>query len=158
VRQTQLFGSVDPLDPSRTDTSRTPSPLRALFTQIMSFFAGTYAEVFAITEGPPLHDPLAVAAATHPDFFDDNGGERFKVDIVTEGVHSVNQADVGELGRTKVTKLPPGEGGCRIPRGVNLPSFWGHVEASLQRADAVSPMPKVPREQLEKDGVFEGVV
>ena len=77
---------------------------------------------------------------------------------MTEGVHSVNQADVGELGRTKVTKLPPGEGGCRIPRGVNLPSFWGLVEASLQRADTVSPMPKVPREQLEKDGVFEGVV
>lgn len=158
VRQTQLFGSDSPLDPSSTDTSRTPSPLRALFTQIMSFFASTYAEVFAITEGPPLHDPLAVAAATHPDFFDDKGGERFKVDIVTDGVHSVNQADVGELGRTKVTKLPPGEGGCRIPRAVDLNKFWGLVEASLQRADLVSPMPKVSREQLEKDGVFKGVI
>jgi uridine nucleosidase len=123
----------------------------------MTFFAGTYAEVFAITAGPPLHDPLAVAAATHPDMFDDCGGERFRVDVVTEGVHSVDQTKVGELGRTKVTKLPAGEGGCRIPRAVNLDAFWGLIESCLKKADEVSPMPKVPREELEKVGVFKAV-
>lgn len=123
----------------------------------MSFFAGTYAEVFSITEGPPLHDPLAVSAAIDPEFFDDNGGERFRVDIVTEGVHSVNQLQVGELGRTKVTKLPPGEGGCRIPRGVDLEKFWGSIESCLKRADSVSPMPKISREELVKHGVFVGL-
>jgi uridine nucleosidase len=131
--------------------------MRALFTQIMSFFASTYAEVFSITEGPPLHDPLAVAAAYNPDIFDDRGGERFQVDIVTEGVHSANQAEVGELGRTKVTKIPAGEGGCRIPRGVDLDRFWGSIESALKRADAVSPMPKVSIQELERDGVFDGV-
>ncbi|KAF2788765.1 Inosine/uridine-preferring nucleoside hydrolase [Melanomma pulvis-pyrius CBS 109.77] len=158
IRHTLLFGSDEPLDPSSTDTNRTPSPLRALFTQIMSFFAGTYAEVFSITEGPPLHDPLAVSAAIDPAIFDDHGGERFKVDIVTEGVHSVTQTDVGELGRTKVTKLAPGEGGCRIPRAVDLAKFWGSIESCLKSADAVSPMPKVSREDLVKDGVLEGVI
>ncbi|KAF2657072.1 Inosine/uridine-preferring nucleoside hydrolase [Lophiostoma macrostomum CBS 122681] len=158
VRQTQLFGSDQPLDASATDTSRTPSPLRALFTQIMSFFAHTYAEVFAITEGPPLHDPLAVVAAVDPSIFDDRGGERFKVDIVTEGVHSVTQSEVGELGRTKVTKLPAGEAGCRIPRSVDLAKFWGLIESCLKSADAVSPMAKISREELEKHGVFDGVV
>jgi uridine nucleosidase len=74
----------------------------------MSFFAGTYAEVFSITEGPPLHDPLAVAAAIYPEIFNDQGGERFQIDIVTEGLHSLTQSEVGELGRTKVTKLPSG--------------------------------------------------
>jgi uridine nucleosidase len=123
----------------------------------MSFFAGTYAEVFAITAGPPLHDPLAVVAAVHPDMFDDCGGERFRVDIVTEGVHSVDQASVGELGRTKVTKLPAGEGGCRIPRGVNLDEFWGLIENCLKKADKLSPMSKIPREELEKAGVFKGL-
>jgi uridine nucleosidase len=131
--------------------------MRALFTQIMSFFAGTYAEVFSITEGPPLHDPLAVAATYNSDIFDDRGGERFQVDIVTEGVHSSNQTEVGELGRTKVTKLPVGEGGCRIPRGVDLNLFWRSIESALKLADAVSPMPEVTMQELERDGVFNGV-
>jgi uridine nucleosidase len=123
----------------------------------MSFFAGTYAEVFSITEGPPLHDPLAVSAAIYPEIFNDQDGERFQVDIVTEGVHSLIQSDVGELGRTKVTKLAPGEGGCRIPRSVDLASFWGSIESCMERADAISPMPKIPREDLERDGVFVGI-
>lgn len=123
----------------------------------MSFFAGTYAEVFSITEGPPLHDPLAVAAAIYPELFDDNNGERFQVDIVTDGVHSMIQTDVGELGRTKVTKLKDGQGGCRIPRGVDLKKFWDSIESAMQKADAVSPMPKISREKLEQDGVFVGI-
>jgi uridine nucleosidase len=157
VRHTQLYGSDTPLDAASSENGQTPSALRALFTQIMSFFAGTYAEVFSITEGPPLHDPLAVSAAIYPEIFNDQGGERFQVDIVTEGVHSMTQSDVGELGRTKVKKLPPGEGGCRIPRGVDLVSFWASIESALRRADAVSPMPKIPREDLERDGVFVGI-
>lgn len=123
----------------------------------MSFFAGTYAEVFSITEGPPLHDPLAVSAAIYPDIFDDHGGERFQVDIVTEGVHSLTQSEVGELGRTKVVKLPDGEGGCRIPRSVDLTMFWNSMESAMQRADAVSPMPEILRQDLERDGVFVGI-
>lgn len=123
----------------------------------MSFFAGTYADVFSITEGPPLHDPLAAAAAIQPEIFDDKEGERFQVDVVTEGVHSLTQSDVGELGRTKIIKLPSGEGGCRIPRGVDLVKFWGSIESALRRADAVSPMPKISREDLERDGVFAGI-
>lgn len=158
VRHTLLFGADDPLDTSSADTNRTPSPLRALFTQILSFFAGTYADVFAITEGPPLHDPLAVSAAIDPAIFDDHNGERFKVDVVTEGVHSITQTEVGELGRTKVTKLAPGEGGCRIPRSVDLARFWESIESCMKSADAVSLMPKVSREDLVKDGVLEGVV
>lgn len=155
VRQTQLYGSGSVGNAEAKD--RTPSALRALFTQIMSFFAGTYAEVFSITEGPPLHDPLAVSAAIYSEIFDDRGGERFQVDIVTDGVHSMTQSEVGQLGRTKVTKLPDGEGGCRIPRGVDLASFWGSIESCMQKADAVSPMPKISRQDLEKDGVFAGV-
>jgi uridine nucleosidase len=123
----------------------------------MSFFAATYADVFSITEGPPLHDPLAVAAAYNPDIFDDRGGERFHVDIVTQGLHSKDKSKVGELGRTKVTKLPNGEGGCRIPRGVNLDAFWGSIESALTRADTVSPMSKISIQELEEAGVFNGV-
>jgi uridine nucleosidase len=31
------------------------------------------------------------------------------------------------------------------------------VESALKKADAVSPMPKISREDLEKDGVFVGI-
>ncbi|KAF2001698.1 nucleoside hydrolase [Amniculicola lignicola CBS 123094] len=158
VRQTLLFGSDDPLNPSSVDTKQTPSALRALFHQIMTFFAATYAEVFALTEGPPLHDPLAVAAAIDPTIFDDHHGERFNVDIVTEGVHSMDQTKVGELGRTKVTALPPGEPGCRIPRGLDLAKFWGLVESCMKSADKVTPMPKLSREELEKEDIFHDLV
>ncbi|RMZ66493.1 uridine nucleosidase [Pyrenophora seminiperda CCB06] len=156
VRQMLLYGD-EIWNPSFNKTDYTPSALRALFTQIMSFFAGTYAEVFSITEGPPLHDPLAVAAAYNPGIFDDNDGERFQVNIVTEGIHSTNQAQVGELGRTKVTKLPEGEDGCRIPRAVNLDQFWEIIESAMKRAVAVSPMPKLSMQDLEKAGVFNGI-
>ncbi|EUC32950.1 hypothetical protein COCCADRAFT_97267 [Bipolaris zeicola 26-R-13] len=157
VRQTLLYGSAifDSASPAEND--QTPTPLRALFTQIMSFFASTYAEVFSITQGPPLHDPLAVSAAYNPRIFDDRDGERFLVDIVTQGIHSSDKSLVGELGRTKVTKLPPGQPGCRIPRAVDLNAFWGSIESALQKADAVSPLPRVELEELERVGVFEGV-
>ncbi|KAJ4399543.1 Uridine nucleosidase 1 [Didymella pomorum] len=154
IRRTLLYGQRVGFE---VDTTRVPSALRALFAQIIAFFAGTYAEVFSITEGPPLHDPLAVAAAIYPEIFDDRNGERFRVDIVTEGKHSLNQSEVGELGRTKVSALPQGEGGCRIPRGVDLDKFWGLTEDALKRADAVSPMPQWSRTDLERAGVFIGI-
>jgi uridine nucleosidase len=158
VRHTLLYGADKPLEASSANPKETPSTLRALFYQIMSFFATTYAEVFAITAGPPLHDPLAVAAAIDPSIFDDKGGERFKVDVVTEGVHSVVQSEVGELGRTKVEKLPPGQGGCRIPRGLDLAKFWGEIESCLKRADQASPLPKLSKEELEGHGIFQQLV
>ncbi|KAL6709411.1 Uridine nucleosidase 1 [Coniothyrium glycines] len=156
VRRHQLYGSHD-LGSNVANNAQTPTTLRALFTQIMSFFAGTYAEVFSITEGPPLHDPLAVSAAISPELFEDRDGERFHVEIVTQGVHSMDQTKVGELGRTKIAKLPPGEGGCRIPRSVDVGRFWADVESAMRRADSASPMPRISRQILERDGVFVGI-
>jgi uridine nucleosidase len=130
-----------------------PSPVRALFAQILSFFAHTYAEVFALTSGPPLHDPLAVAAAIEPETFNDVGGERFLVDVVTEGVHAADKASVGELGRTKVTKLPMGQPGVRIPRGLDVTRFWYLTELALRSADATTPMAEVSWRKLREGGV-----
>ncbi|PVH99755.1 Inosine/uridine-preferring nucleoside hydrolase [Periconia macrospinosa] len=158
VRHTLLYGSSSLTQTSPTTTEKpTPTPLRALFTQIITFFASTYAEVFSITAGPPLHDPLAVSAAYDPTIFDDHNGERFRVDIVTDGVHSPDTSKVGQLGRTIATKLPQGEQGVRIPRAVDLDAFWGCVDECLERADAVSPMVRVERAELEALGVFNGV-
>ncbi|KAI9837954.1 MAG: hypothetical protein M1819_006108 [Sarea resinae] len=43
-------------------TEKAPSTLRRLLHDLLTFFSATYADVFGLTAGPPLHDPLAVAA------------------------------------------------------------------------------------------------
>ncbi|KAK8221135.1 Inosine/uridine-preferring nucleoside hydrolase domain-containing protein [Phyllosticta capitalensis] len=128
-----------------------PSPIRALFHEIMTFFARTYAEEFALVEGPPLHDPLALAAAFEPGIFHDRG-ERFRVEVVTEGTHIPSPAHVsdmkavGQLGRTLVTKVERGEPGVRIPRGLDTPRFWDLIDVALTAAEMTSPLPELTQE------------
>lgn len=114
---------------------------------LLTFFARTYADVFGLTEGPPLHDPLAVAAvldgwAGHEGgggiVFDDRGGERWVVDVVTEGLHSEVEEERGQVGRTKVRAVAGGSaagGGIRIPRGVDVERFWEVMEGCVARAE-----------------------
>jgi uridine nucleosidase len=107
-----------------------PTRLRRMFNELLMFFASTYAQMFHLKEGPPLHDPLAVAAllAEYPDpssriDFDDRGGERWDVDVVPEGQ---------ELGRT-VAKAS--KEGTMVPRTLDLEKFWTELEKCMARAD-----------------------
>ena len=115
-----------------------PSTLRRMLHDLLIFFAGTYEEVFGLVEGPPLHDPVAVAALLD-NFgceqlgFDDRAGERWEVNVVTDGQHSKNESVRGQLGRTVVTRVE-GEG-VRIPRGLNVKAFWRALEECVQRAE-----------------------
>lgn len=111
--------------------------VRMLFNQILTFFAKTYADVFGLTEGPPLHDPLAVAACFAPDLFTDNGGERFSVSVVTDGDHGNGELarNSSQCGRTLVTLLPPGEAGVRIPRSLDSLTIWRIIDLALYRAE-----------------------
>ncbi|KAF2757944.1 nucleoside hydrolase [Pseudovirgaria hyperparasitica] len=141
VRQRLLFS-----DNSLKDTTT----VRALFHEIMTYFAGTYAEVFAITDGPPLHDPLATAAAFIPEIFEDASGERFEVNTVREGVHSDDRTLAGQLGRTVASLLPKGQGGVRVPRGLNVERFWDMIELALQEADKASSLPSLNGTEKKK--------
>ena len=109
--------------------------------------ANTASDVFGITAGPPLHDPLAVAAVLSgtPDeipFYDwdrkrpdgSRARERFAVSVVTEGTYEDAKAGA-QTGRTRATVLPPGAGGVRIPRGLDIRHFWEVIEQCIQRAD-----------------------
>ena len=120
--------------------------LRVMLVELLTFFAKTYAEVFGITEGPPLHDPLAVAAVLDGitgieipfrDFEDKGKRERYAVRVVTEGSHEDAQAGA-ETGRTIVKLLPEGEEGVKIPRGLDISRFWSVLEDCLERADNVN--------------------
>ncbi|KAL8690080.1 MAG: hypothetical protein Q9218_004394 [Villophora microphyllina] len=114
--------------------------LRNLFHDLLGFFAQTYHEVFGITEGPPLHDPVAVAVVLFDVgiealCFDDRGGERWTVDVVTDGLHSDLEEERGQVGRTIISQAQTGSPGVRIPRGLNVGAFWEIVEECLERAE-----------------------
>ncbi|KAI5280230.1 Uridine nucleosidase 1, partial [Ascosphaera acerosa] len=135
-------------------TRQHSSDLRQMLFDLLTFFTKTYKDVFGLVDGPPLHDPLAVAVLLSnlnptlmarpggPELaltFDDRGGERFHVRAVTDGVHQQDRARVGQLGRTVVTPLEGGAQGCggvAIPRGVDVPAFWGIVKDCIRRAGA----------------------
>ena len=124
--------------------------LRTMLVELLVFFAKTYADVFGITDGPPLHDPLAVAvildgvSGHEIPFYDFKGEvngtrmkERFEVRVVTEGTHEDAQ-NGSQTGRTIVRLLPKGEEGVKIPRGLNIPRFWSVLEDCVKRADEVN--------------------
>ena len=111
------------------DGQREPTRVRRMFNELLMFFASTYATQFNLKDGPPLHDPLAVAAvlADQPEpvkiSIDDRGGERWNVDVVLEGK---------EVGRT-VAKAS--QTGTIIPRSMDLKKFWSELEKCMSRAD-----------------------
>ena len=112
------------------DQPEKSSRLRTMFYELLTFFAKTYADVFGLTAGPPLHDPLAVAILltevadeeTRIEFYDTEG-ERFMIDVDLTGP---------ELGRTRLKSVPEG---VRIPRTVDIPKFWWVLNDCLARAD-----------------------
>ncbi|KAK3354632.1 Inosine/uridine-preferring nucleoside hydrolase domain-containing protein [Neurospora tetraspora] len=126
--------------------------LRTMLVELLMFFAKTYADVFGITEGPPLHDPLAVAAVLtglvgtplekyQIPFWDFTPGsvekhrERFEVTVVTEGSYEDARVGGAKTGMTVAKLLPEGEEGVRIPRGLDIPLFWKVLEECVSRAD-----------------------
>ncbi len=93
-----------------------------------------------LTSGPPLHDPIAVAVLLidlfkEPLEFDDGGGERWHVNVITEGLHSDCSVERGQVGRILVRPAGVQEGGVRIPRGVDVKHFWAILEGCVQSAE-----------------------
>ena len=95
--------------------------------------------------GPPLHDPIAVAAVFQPGMFDDNDGERYDLYVVRDGDDSLldhrrNVSNVGQCGRTVAQLLPKGRAGIRIPRTLRIAEFWQMVNFALAKAEEASPL------------------
>lgn len=133
-----LRGSKNPPQP--------PTVLRQILHALLTFFAATYEKAFGLATGPPLHDPLAVAvvlsslnpifAKQHPTQalkFDDKGGERFALSIVTDGRHDKDVSVTGQLGRS--IAAPVVGPGVAIPRGIDLEAFWDMILQCVQLAD-----------------------
>ncbi|KAF2455860.1 Inosine/uridine-preferring nucleoside hydrolase domain-containing protein [Lineolata rhizophorae] len=127
------------------------SRVRALFLEILTFFSRTYAHVFGMTMGPPLHDPIAVVAALAPGtFFDAHGchsgeaadEERWAVRVCVDGDDTGGTGEKrqpqfsGQLGRTRERLLKKGSQGVRIPRRMDVDMLWWLVDFALERAGA----------------------
>lgn len=135
---------TDPRDVPGSDSK--PTVLRQMLHDLLLYFANTYDRVFGIDAGPPLHDPLAVAVLLsninsnlkNPLLrFDDKDGERFLVDVVTDGTHGTDPVLTGQVGRTLVKPVADTKaGGVAIPRGVDVDTFWKMIIDVLRRADA----------------------
>ncbi|MCJ1236067.1 Uridine nucleosidase 1 [Varicellaria rhodocarpa] len=140
VQKTLLYGS----SPS-TSPSSPPSTIRQALNDLLLFFAHTYASVFGITAGPPLHDPIAVAVVLFEHGIEElkfeygKGGEEesWEVSVVTEGVHGGDdEIRRAEVGRTVLKKVKEGAGGgVRIPRGLEVERFWTVLEDCVERAE-----------------------
>jgi uridine nucleosidase len=122
---------------SDKSTATKNSIIRKLFLEIITFFAATYEQKFAMTGGPPLHDPVAVAAVFAPGMFDDLDGERYEVYVVHDGDDSVDehtrkQANVGQCVRTILKLLPKGSPGVRVPRTLEIPEFWQLIDLAIE--------------------------
>ncbi|CRK18338.1 hypothetical protein BN1723_002478 [Verticillium longisporum] len=144
VRDLLLYGEGGP----KTGAGKTT--LRQMLVELLMFFAKTYADVFGITDGPPLHDPLAVVVALigtpHEIAFRDfdaaaagSGSvkyrERFEVKVETDGSYADALEGKTQTGRTICRKLEAGSAGVAIPRGIDVPKFWKVLEECIQRAD-----------------------
>ncbi|KAG5975080.1 hypothetical protein E4U55_007896 [Claviceps digitariae] len=122
--------------------------LRRMLVELLYFFAKTYADIFGITTGPPLHDPIAVAAVligtSHEIPFHEwtphksaspPHKERFQVTVITDGTFEQAKQARTQTGRTIARVLPPGEEGVRIPRTLDVARFWQVTEECISRAD-----------------------
>ncbi|KAI5304328.1 Uridine nucleosidase 1 [Ascosphaera pollenicola] len=150
----EVLSSIRYINPETKESNN----LRQMLYDLLTFFTKTYKEFFGLVDGPPLHDPLAVAVllsnlnvagrsnenlaeVTNLLQFDDREGERFDIDVVTSGKHNQDRSSVGQLGRTIVAPVEKEElarGGVAIPRGVDVNAFWGIVTDCVSRADAVN--------------------
>lgn len=125
------------------DKGGPPSKLRVMLDEILGFFSSGYDNFFGMSDGPPLHDPLAVAALLpNAGIFKDDG-DRYVVTMVTAGEHvaEINEdLDIarGQIGRTVVTHSKT-EQGVRIPRELNANVFWQTLSNCCTLAEEISP-------------------
>lgn len=140
IRERLLHGADSP------GSAVGPSTVRRLLEEILAFFAANYGKYFDMFDGPPLHDPLAVAflfqfctgsaaQGDHMQIFEDDG-DRYIVKTITNGSHTAEPHEVleavqGEVGRTVIKKSPDGKG-VRIPRLMNGPAFWKALDVSCR--------------------------
>jgi purine nucleosidase/pyrimidine-specific ribonucleoside hydrolase len=99
------------------------TPLARTCVDLLVFFADTYRTVFAMPD-PPLHDPLAVLAAVHPDWFE---WKNCNVVVELDGTYTRGATVVDLDG---VTGRSPN---VEVAVAVDVPRFWQLMLDSVAR-------------------------
>lgn len=119
--------------------------LRKMLHDLLTFFSDTYARVYGITAGPPLHDPLAVAAVLPTDEISwdiqrvpvrvatsgDEVGRTVKVLGKGEGEGGVEEVRGEELGKGGVEK----DALVKIPKSCDVDAFWKVILKAVDTAE-----------------------
>ncbi|KAF5097499.1 hypothetical protein D0Z00_002384 [Geotrichum galactomycetum] len=101
------------------------SYVRRMLYELLGFFAKTYRDHFGFDAGPPVHDPLAVAAL----LTDESTGlglefGEYELDVVLEGER------VGET-----VKIGPSPKGVKVLEKINMERFWELIYESLDNLE-----------------------
>lgn len=124
------------------DSSEPPTHLRKMLHDLLTFFSNTYADVFNITAGPPLHDPLAVAAVLPTDEISWVVDE-VRVHVVCDSTEEVGRT-IKKPREDKIDKIRGeelGKGGklvetvVKVPKSVDVDAFWKVILSSVEKAD-----------------------
>ena len=120
---------------------------------LLMFFAATYARMFDMTLGPPLHDPLAVAALMPEEFGMEFEFEEGSIEVVLHGEEigrtimrrPEEMADANRHEGLEVLKDGEEEGQVvgvkvKVGRRVNVRKFWEVIMGVVGSADGVSPL------------------
>jgi len=114
-------------------------PFLKLIAELLLFFADTYKKVFKFEDGPPLHDPVAVAYAIAPEIF---VVEKLHVEVERCSPLSSGQTIVDVWGRSG---LQPNATVCK---SVDVDAFWELLINAVRDAAAVVSTPLTPPNPL----------
>lgn len=131
----------------QTLLTSSPTLFRQMLHDLLTFFAKTYADVFNITAGPPLHDPIAVAAIlpeahlAQMEFEWEEGS----LEVVCSGpeigrtiLHKDDQQSVNiEIGGEGVKVVGVK---AKVGKKVNSDAFWNTMMAAIDKSDKLSPL------------------
>eukprot|EP00823_Brevimastigomonas_motovehiculus_P003380 TRINITY_DN204_c2_g2_i1.p1 TRINITY_DN204_c2_g2~~TRINITY_DN204_c2_g2_i1.p1 ORF type:complete len:471 (+),score=155.19 TRINITY_DN204_c2_g2_i1:30-1442(+) len=119
---------------STQSISLSPSPYAALLRDLLEFFSKTYKEVFGFTEGPPLHDPCAVAYVIDPFLFQGRW-MRVEVEVASPLCRGQTVCDIWDQ---MVSATRPKN--VFVCEKMNVSAFWDLLLAALSKANAISCM------------------
>lgn len=125
---------------------------RTMLHDLMMYFADTYTRVFNMTEGPPVHDPVAVAAVI-PALSEAFEWEEGHVQVVLHG-EELGRTILHKIGKDLAINRHHGEHRMatdeekgvsskvvvRVGKKTDVNVFWSRMMAAITKADEASPL------------------
>ncbi|BFZ59096.1 Uridine nucleosidase 1 [Saitoella coloradoensis] len=104
------------------------TPFRTMLVELATFFAETYARVFGVTSGPPMHDVCCIAYVLRPDIFQT---KLTRVDVVTAASEPavVGRTVCDVWGQSDLIK------NVKVAMKMDIEVFWELVLKTIERAD-----------------------